>query len=55
MRNWAEQRRQEMDRIGAPELARMFELVARLCEMEDQAARLKEEAILLPPMLFPAN
>jgi hypothetical protein len=55
MREWAERRRQEMEGIGSPELARMFELVARLCEMEEQASRLREEAIPVPPRLYLAS
>ena len=55
MRDWAEKRRHEMERIGSAELARMFELVARLCQMEEEAAGMKDERILLPMRIFQAR
>ncbi len=51
MRAWAERRRREMQGLGSPELARMFELVAKLCELEEQVAGLREEAPMMSPGL----
>ena len=55
MRQWAERRRREMEGIGSPELARMFELVARLCELEEQAHGLRAEAPMVSPALARAS
>lgn len=36
MKEWAEKRRQELDDMGERELAVVFQLVIRICELEDQ-------------------
>ena len=36
MKAWAEKRRQQVQACGATELARMFELVSRICDLEEQ-------------------
>jgi hypothetical protein len=36
MKAWAEKRRQELEAIGERELAEMFQLVIRICELEEQ-------------------
>jgi hypothetical protein len=36
MKEWAKKRRQELEAIGERELAEMFQLVIRLCELEEQ-------------------
>jgi hypothetical protein len=43
MKAWAEKRRREMEAGGATELARMFELVARLCELQEELQHLNKE------------
>ncbi|MFH1113190.1 MAG: hypothetical protein V1792_04655 [Pseudomonadota bacterium] len=39
MKAWAEKRRKEMQACGAGELAHMFELVSRICDLEEQLGR----------------
>ncbi|MEW6140132.1 MAG: hypothetical protein AB1733_18055 [Thermodesulfobacteriota bacterium] len=36
MKTWAEQRMQDMESVGAFELARVFELVAKICDLDEQ-------------------
>jgi hypothetical protein len=55
MRAWAERRRREMEGIGSAELARMFELIARLCELEEQVAGLRDDAPMVSPGLSPVR
>ncbi len=42
MKKWAEKRRQELEAIGATELADMFRAIVKLCELEEQIRCLKE-------------
>ena len=35
MKAWAEKRRRELEASGATELAHMFELVVRMCEVDE--------------------
>jgi hypothetical protein len=35
MKAWAEKRRRELEASGEAELARMFELVVRMCEVDE--------------------
>ena len=37
MKAWAEKRRRELEASGEAELARMFELVVRMCEVGEAA------------------
>jgi len=39
MRRWAERRQREFEELGATELARVFELVAKMCELEEDRER----------------
>ena len=36
MKEWAEKRRMEMEALGERELADVFRLVVRICELEEQ-------------------
>ncbi len=36
MKEWAKKRRQELEAMGEKELAEMFQLVIRICELEEQ-------------------
>jgi len=36
MKAWAEKRRQEMEAIGEKDLAEVFQLVIKICELEEQ-------------------
>ncbi len=36
MKAWAEKRKHEVEALGATELAEMFHLIIRLCELEEQ-------------------
>ena len=36
MKEWAKKRRQELEVMGERELAEMFQLVIRICELEEQ-------------------
>jgi hypothetical protein len=36
MKKWAEKRRSEMEAAGEKELADVFRLIVRICELEDQ-------------------
>lgn len=36
MKTWAEQRMHDMEAVGAIELARVFELVAKICDLDEQ-------------------
>jgi hypothetical protein len=36
MKTWAEQRMQDMESVGAFELAQVFELVAKICDLDEQ-------------------
>ena len=38
MKTWAEKRRQEMEMLGAAELAEMFDLVVRICALDEKLA-----------------
>ncbi len=47
MKAWAEKRKREVEAEGARELAKMFELVARLCELEESVKSLSRPNELL--------
>ncbi len=36
MKEWAKKRRQELEAIGEKELAEMFQLVVKICELEEE-------------------
>jgi hypothetical protein len=36
MKEWAKKRGQELEAMGAKELAEMFQLVVKICELEEQ-------------------
>jgi len=36
MKQWAEYRRRQMEDVGATELAEMFQLVIKICELEEE-------------------
>jgi hypothetical protein len=37
MKEWAKKRKQELEVIGAIELAEVFQLIVNLCELEEQS------------------
>ncbi len=49
MRAWAEKRRRQMEEIGALELARMFELVSRICELDEQLGCVRHPTVQVRP------
>ncbi|MBI4962129.1 MAG: hypothetical protein HY913_02530 [Desulfomonile tiedjei] len=50
MKTWAIKRMQQMEANGAPELARMFELVARICELDEQLTGSRHGTTYIPPV-----
>jgi hypothetical protein len=42
MKEWAEKRRQELEAIGEKELAALFQLVIKICEIEQQLTAVPE-------------
>ncbi len=49
MKAWAEKRRRQMQACGATELARMFELVCKMCELEEQIGRVRHPTARIRP------
>lgn len=44
MKTWAEKRRREMEMLGATELAEMFDLVAKICAMDEKLSSTRNNA-----------
>lgn len=48
MKAWAKKRRREMQACGAAELAHMFELVSRICDLEEQLGWVRNPEAQVP-------
>ncbi len=47
MKEWAEKRRRELEAAGEKELADVFRLVVRICELEEQVKGAREAGALV--------
>jgi hypothetical protein len=51
MKAWAEKRRQELEASGEEELARMFELMVRMCEADESFVPCSKDVTISPDSL----
>ena len=45
MKTWAEKRRREMEMLGATELAEMFDLVVKICALDEKLASNRDKPV----------
>jgi hypothetical protein len=45
MKTWAEKRKREMERLGATELAEMFDLVIKICVQDEELPVVRTRSI----------
>jgi hypothetical protein len=45
MKTWAEERRRQMEMVGATELAEMFDLVVKMCALEEKLSSNRDNPV----------